>query len=394
MGLILFEMLTGCLYKNQPPGIRASQLCPDIPVTLDNFLERMLDQDPGQRPWNGAAVEAALAGLADLRMAVGPWSAQENRGQIRREAEKGSSPNRGTRGHPPHIPHRRKFPGWAIGLIAIIALGLMVFLTLNATVLFGRRLSPPKCLEIGQIWVSSIDYAALVCVPAGEFLMGSTDADKRANDDEKPQHTVYLDAYWIDQTEVTNAQYAECVADEACQPPKYNGSSSTHIFYYGNDKYAAYPVVSVTWQDANDYCTWAKRRLPSEAQWEKAARGTDGRLYPWGNQAPTHSLLNYNDNNGDTVQVGSYPAGASPYGAMDMAGNVWEWTADWYEESYYYTRVDWYNPPGPTSGDGRVARGGAWYYAANIVRTTYRHNGIPLGTVNDRGFRCAFDPNP
>ncbi|HNZ13336.1 MAG TPA: SUMF1/EgtB/PvdO family nonheme iron enzyme [Anaerolineaceae bacterium] len=157
---------------------------------------------------------------------------------------------------------------------------------------------------------------SLVCVPAGDFMMG---VDGGVYDDERPKHTVYLDAYWIDQTEVTNAQYARCVAAGACREPE-SKDSNTRDSYYGASQYADYPVISVSWSNAADYCSWAGRQLPSEAQWEKAARGTDGWLYPWGYESPSANLLNYDRNSGDTTVVGSYPDGASPYGALDMAG--------------------------------------------------------------------------
>src|SRR5690606_19387879 len=142
-------------------------------------------------------------------------------------------------------------------------------------------------------------------------------------------HTVYLDAYWIDQTEVTNALFAKCVEDGDCTPP-VQSVSSAGLPYYGNPRYDNFPVMRVNWYQANAYCQWADRRLPTEAEWEKAARGTDGRTYPWGNETLNSNLLNHNYSVGDTTEVGSYPAGASVYGALDMAGNVGEWVNDWY----------------------------------------------------------------
>ena len=253
-------------------------------------------------------------------------------------------------------------------------------------------LVPPPCTEIGQSWTSPLDGMTLVCVPAGDFLMGSTDADGNAYGDEMPQHTVYLDAYWIDQTEVTNARYARCVAAGACQAPE-STQSRTRYSYYGNLQYADYPVIEVSWDDAVDYCAWAGRQLPSEAQWEKAARGTDGRIYPWGNQAPNANLLNYFHNLGDTTAAGSYPDGASPYGALDMAGNVWEWTADWYDSDYYSSRTTWRNPAGPSSGDNRVLRGGSWnFYYSGYVRAADRGRDTPDDRYFYRGFRCRLSP--
>jgi formylglycine-generating enzyme required for sulfatase activity len=229
-----------------------------------------------------------------------------------------------------------------------------------------------------------------VYVPAGDFLMGSLDSDSTATADEKPQHTVYLDAYWIDQTLVTNAMYALCVQAGACPPPIAT-KSATHDAYYGNAEYADYPVIWVDWNDAQAYCKWAGRRLPTEAEWEKAARSTDGRLYPWGDTAPTCALGNFGFQAGycvgDTSKVGSYPAGASPYGALDMSGNVWEMVADWYDASYYSSSPG-RNPTGPASGVTRVIRAGSWYIDTNKFNSTNRADYIGPG-ANNGGFRCV-----
>jgi formylglycine-generating enzyme required for sulfatase activity len=197
----------------------------------------------------------------------------------------------------------------------------------------------------------------MVFVPAGEFTMGSSDADKDAYGDEKPQHTVYLDAFWMDKYEVTNAQYKKCVDAGKCSRPS-ESKSYTRSSYYGNASFDNYPVIYVSWNDAKTYCEWAGKRLPTEAEWEKAARGADGRIYPWGNTFDI-SKVNAERKVGDTTEVGAYPAGASPYGALDMAGNVWEWVADWYSANYYASSPR-NNPTGPSSGQYRVVRGGAW----------------------------------
>ena len=227
-----------------------------------------------------------------------------------------------------------------------------------------------NCTQIGQTHISSIDGMTQVCVPDGELLMGSDKSvDSQAHDDELPQHSVYLDAYWIDQTEVTNAMYEQCVSAGECTPPAKN-SSYTRDFYYGNSQFDDYPVIYVDWNQAKAYCQWAGRRLPTEAEWEKAARGTDGRIYPWGNTNPDRSLLNYNGNIDDTAEVGDYPAGQSPYGALDMAGNVWEWVADWYGETYYQNSPD-RNPQGPQTGEFGVLRGApGTLYPISFARRT------------------------
>jgi len=226
----------------------------------------------------------------------------------------------------------------------------------------------------------------LMYVPAGDFLMGSL--ERTGGDDEHPQHTVYLDAYWIDQTEVTNAMYEKCVTAGSCTRP-FNSSSITHSSYYGNSQFSDYPVIYVDWNQAQSYCQWAGRELPTEAQWEKAARGLDGQTYPWGNQTPNQNRVNYNSKIGDTTPVGQYLDGSSPFGTLNMAGNVKEWVKDWYS-SDYYSNSPTNNPSGPTTGTKRVVRGGSWhYYDFENIRTASRANDSPTFSDINIGFRCV-----
>ncbi len=250
--------------------------------------------------------------------------------------------------------------------------------------------------DIGSTITSTKDGMVQVYVPAGEFEMGSdaddalaecqkfrTDCKRDWFTDEEPIHTVNLDAYWIDQTEVTNEMYAKCVSAGDCDSPN-STDSYTRDSYYGNVEFDNYPVMYVSWHDANAYCTWAERRLPTEAEWEKAARGTDGRTYPWGNEID-ESYANYNQNVGDTTAVGSYESGKSFYGAYDMAGNLWEWTSSLYQ-SYPYDAEDGREN---LSGDGsRVLRGGSWDVDVNFARASYRNWGNPDNVSNYIGFRC------
>ena len=190
----------------------------------------------------------------------------------------------------------------------------------------------PRLPKVTQI--SSNDGMEMVFIPAGDFLMGADENDTEAGKVEKPQHWLYLSPYWIYLTEITNMMYEQCVNAGECQVPE-KISSKTRPAYYGEPLYQNYPVVNVSWEDALAYCHWAGRRLPSEAEWEKAARGTDTWLYPWGDVPADLRKANFNNLVGDTTRVGSYPAGASPYGVLDMAGNVAEWVADWYSDTYY-----------------------------------------------------------
>jgi len=240
---------------------------------------------------------------------------------------------------------------------------------------------PPAEASIGDTWTRPADGMVMVYVPAGEFLMGSSDADGQAQGNEKPQHTVYLDGYWIDRTEVTNSQYRKCVEARACPEPR--------CWAYGDYNGPGQPVVCVTWDDAQAYAAWAGGRLPTEAEWEKAARGTDGRIYPWGNGPPDCDKANYSNCVNHPAVIGSYPLGVSPYGTWDMAGNVWEWVADWYEQGYYvYSPAR--NPQGPDWGDSRLLRGGSFESAARDVRCALRHEYPPDNWHRSKGFRLVI----
>lgn len=244
-------------------------------------------------------------------------------------------------------------------------------------------------------WAQEIPGMAYV--PAGEFIMGSSDEDiemylqmfvtrrpsRYAN--EKPRHTVYLDAFYIDKYEVTNAQYEEFMTATGHSSPPY---WKDELFNQPEQ-----PVMSVTWEDAKAYADWVGKRLPTEAEWEKAARGTDGRYWTWGSEWDASKL---NGNDVGTVEgfvytspVGSFPQGVSPYGVHDMAGNVWEWCEDWYDESYYSYGPK-INPKGPASGDNHVLRGGDWSMNKDFTRCPSRF-GLSPGSMLT-GFRCAQSP--
>jgi len=223
--------------------------------------------------------------------------------------------------------------------------------------------------------------------------MGSTQYDN-----EKPIHAVTLDAFYMDIYEVTNARYTECVTAGVCSAPP-ESVSDARISYYGNAQFADYPVIYVSWDDANAYCTWRGARLPTEAEWEYAAHdGLDGKLYPWGNESPLcqKGAVNgakFDDdascNDTDTEPIGSFAPNG--YGLYDMAGNVWEWVADWYDESYYQNSPA-ENPTGPESGEARALRGGSWNYLVDNLRLSYRVGFAPSIGYSDFSFRCSRSP--
>lgn len=241
-----------------------------------------------------------------------------------------------------------------------------------------------------------------VFIPAGTFRMGGLDV--RASENEKPAHDVTLDAFWMDQLEVTTGMYALCVGAGACKPPQ-SFNSQRRLEYYNNPEFKDYPVVYVTWEQAVAYCTWAGRRLPTEAEWERAARGDDFRTFPWGEAKPDATLANFNFMVGDTTRVGTYAGGASPFGVLDMAGNVAEWVNDFFVIGSYQT-TETLNPKGPVESYTyqRVVRGGSLGDAEINIRVAKRSAvagpnptnildpaGL-IGTFSPRiGFRCAMD---
>jgi eukaryotic-like serine/threonine-protein kinase len=256
-------------------------------------------------------------------------------------------------------------------------------ITFTRSTTFTPTFTLTPMLPTGSTWMRPADGMLMVYVPAGEFSMGSPEGTGSGG--EHPQHKVSLDAFWIDRTDVTNAMYAKCVQAGNCRLPDDTSR-------YDYPRYSNHPVVYVNWNQADAYCRWVGARLPTEAEWEKAARGTDGRTYPWGNDAPGCSLANYWGKDtgcvGDTSEVGSYPSGASPYGALDMAGDVWQWVADWYDHGYY-SKSPVHNPTGPSSGDARVLKGGSWDYLVYFIRSAYRFFGNPESGDDIIGFRCS-----
>ncbi len=238
---------------------------------------------------------------------------------------------------------------------------------------------------------------AMVLVPAGEFIMGYEGGER----DEAPIHRAYLDSFYIDKYEVTNQQYAAFLNERGNQIEfsafwvEFNDPDirihETEGVWTADPGWEQHPLIEMTWFGARAYCEWRGARLPSEAEWEKAARGPDGQIFPWGDESPTCEMANFAGCNHQTVPVGSYPANVSPYGAFDMAGNVWEWVNDWWDPEYY-TYSNYENPIGPENGDFKVRRGGAYEESPAHLRSTYRYHNYPPLTYRTIGFRCAASP--
>ncbi|MFN3603501.1 MAG: formylglycine-generating enzyme family protein [Leptonema sp. (in: bacteria)] len=249
--------------------------------------------------------------------------------------------------------------------------------------------------------IPNLDYSKMVCILKGEFLMGYNNYTKEEDTNKKvldtyPEHKVFLDSFWIDQYEVTFSEYQKCVEEKGCSPakPNYIGFSNPNQ-----------PMVGVNWYQARDFCKWKQKRLPTEAEWEKAARGERGEIYPWGNEPATcqKAIIKEKDKTGcgkeTTWDVGS--KGAFRYGLYDLAGNSWEWVLDWYSESYEKCGLDCFkkNPKGPCEGlepcpgfTKKVVRGGSWFwegeYATGYNRRSHYPNNKPF---HHFGFRCARD---
>ena len=257
----------------------------------------------------------------------------------------------------------------------------------------------------GSTRSTNVDRMDQVYVPAGEFLMGSTDLEAKIDIGggraypEIPQHTVTLEGYWIDKYEVTNAQYALCVDAGVCEPP-FVSNSNSYAKYYDNPKFSNYPVIWVSWFQAKGYCDWAGRRLPTEAEWEKASRGTGGQKYPWGNEPVSGERgnfcdkncprkianANYDDGYLELAPVGSFPAGVSPYGAMDMSGNVSEWVSSLIQP-YPYDATD--GRENLEAHGERAWRSSPWSNGFWWMRSSVRYHSVPGYQRDVLGFRCA-----
>ena len=380
LGVVFYEMVTGrkpfqadtpmaVLFKHaSEPLPRPTQFIPKLPNSVEQILLKTLAKDPNNRYQSMGEFVVALEKLLQGKT-LAP-SKTPRRSKVEKKTPHEKSP-----------VSKAFFPmqylWFILGGVAIISILLGWVLGGGAADAFPTK---NPILSIGSTWERPADGMTMLYIPAGEFKMGSNGGDN----DEKPIHTVYLDAYWMDETEVTNAMYAKCVSAGECDQP---GGS-----YYGDSSYTNHPVVYVDWNDAQNYCRWTGGKLPTEAEWEKAARsGLEEKDYPWGDANPvcTQGAENgaqFADCRGDTKPVGGFSANG--YGLFDMSGNVREWVSDWYDGGYYAISPS-SNPVGPSSGKNRVLRGGSWNSYNFNLRSAYRNWTNPAITDDDGGFRCA-----
>ncbi|HMX19909.1 MAG TPA: bifunctional serine/threonine-protein kinase/formylglycine-generating enzyme family protein [Anaerolineales bacterium] len=375
LGVVLYEMVTGRRpYTADTPGgvfmmqvtepvLFPRDIVPHLPEAVEQFLLKALSREPSNR--HASMTEF----IRDMELLL---SNAETKVPINRMETLKGSPGQSSVRKDASSPSRKLVPfNWkAATLGGVILLAVVV----AAAVVLMKKKSTPLAAEI-----TDSKNAVMVLVPEGDFVMGSDNGDE----DERPVHTVYLDEFYIDKYEVTNSDYRVCVVDGVCKPPQ-------DMTNYNNPEYENHPVVYVDWEMARTYCDWRDAQLPTEAQWEKAARGMDARTYPWG-EGIACSQANYLSCIEDTQPFDSYAGSLSPYGAYNMAGNVWEWVADWYSPAYDVSETD--NPVGAESGERRVLRGGGWNQHEYLLRTSARLGVVPTDVFLSFGFRCASDVN-
>ncbi len=456
LAVMLYEMLTGRVpydadstvgivmkHINEPvPPV--TSVVRELPAALDAVMTKALAKDPGDRYTSGAEFTQAVAQALGIQWYGGtlpgrPVAFDSTRARLDLSGVLQTINAR--------LPKDKTQRGLVLGGAGVLGLAVVAGLfmavanggrgqavTPGATTLAASTSTvsslPTATPLADNLAVSKVDQMTLVFIPEGNFLFGSSNTDLGASDDEKPQATIFVDGFWIDRTEVSVAQFelfakaANYVTDAekgCCEgdmvnlggivyapEPKFTKTANWQLPEGPGAPEAAplRPVVQVSWNDAKAYCEWAGRRLPTEAEWEKAARGTDGRLYPWGNEfdgkftnfCDENCPTDYRDRAWDdafsrTANAGTYAAGASPFGALDMSGNVWEWVNDFYDPRGYIL-IPTANPPGLESGPTHSARGGSWVDKLNRVRAAARAEFTPDSRSNALGFRCASSTAP
>jgi serine/threonine-protein kinase len=411
LGTILYQLLagetpydadtTGQMYAHVHEPVPAiHEVNPGLPPGTQQVIEKAMAKDREKRYRNAAELAAAVTSLlapeptevnvdGDDELAGvppdGTSDARENAAGTEYLEEVGSeiTPAAIQEGLDEAIPddNKNKLAGltrWVLLVGVLLVLAVTAYSLWAILLSEGEGfLSPLANHELGDIRIRETDGMTMVYVPEGSYMMGSEDSRSH----EMPVHEVNLAAFWIDQTEVTNEQYKRCVNAGSCESSHYADDD----IYNRED----YPVVGVTWNDARDYCEWAGARLPTEAEWEYAARGPEGNEFPWGSAKPTCELAQFAICEGRTVTVGSLPDGKSWAGALEMSGNVWEWVQDWYD-STYYAKSPPSNPPGPDKGNFKVLRGGSWPYNESSLRGANRYFLSPSIKYVVNGFRCVL----
>jgi formylglycine-generating enzyme required for sulfatase activity/tRNA A-37 threonylcarbamoyl transferase component Bud32 len=379
LGVVLFEMLTGRLHRIQRPGTRASRLRPDLPAELDDLLGRMLARNPEDRPWDGAEVAELLDGM----LRVQPNAAEQAEADRHRaEAEERARREAAEQARRDEEARKQIAVEERAKREAEEKKRLEKEARLRSEAEERARLAEEQRRLNGlMLELAPGVTMEFVRVPAGEFTMGSDRGDER------PIHQVNLPEYLIGKYPVTNRQYQVFTRAGGKMPQHWNDG----MIPAGKEDH---PVAQVSWHDAHAFCDWLSKkggisvRLPSEAEWEKAARGTDARSYPWGNQLPDEKRCNYKNNVKDTTQVGKYsPQGDSPYGCVDMAGNVYEWTVDWYLAYPGNHVVDF-----DFGEKNRVVRGGSRVSSYLDIRVDIRNRADPAQSYDTLGFRCTSGP--
>jgi formylglycine-generating enzyme required for sulfatase activity len=426
LGATLYTVVTGRVPPaalHRESGLEDLVPAREVKAELEPYLSVMISRSMDLRP--DVRFESAEEFANALKSGV-VQSKPDSEQPRRTETAKPTTP-------PPRLPERKRkkieqrtilglaalvliFGGIIIGLLlasrtpeareaqaaATVTLESQVIAALTAITTVTPSPAPSATLlPTPAPWVDELTGKRMIYVPGGIFRMGNDEAE----DDESPSHLIRVDSYFIDETEVTNGEYAVCVDDGECDPPS-NLGATYHQEYFGSDQFNNYPVIFVDWNSAQNFCSWRGARLPSEAEWERAA-GFDPlmgirQLYPWGDVFDG-TLLNFcdvncpqedrdfsvDDNHRDTAPVGSYPQGRSPLGLLDMAGNVMEWVSDWYDPNYYEVAPDT-NPLGPLEGDFKTVRGGSWLSSQDTVRVTGRGSYDPSVRRAHLGFRCAL----
>ena len=416
LGLVLFEMLSGRLYSSLRPGTLISKLRAEMPAGLDELLARMLAKDPEQRPWDGTEAAGLLREAREkLNNGANPartpvkaekeWEQTPEVAQIRARTEaagKALLAAKAARLEAERLAQeaeaaeaaRQQAEAEAVAVEKAIEVEKAARLDAERRVQAVQKVRPATAaLEVLQLAPGvSLQFAR---VPAGEFLMGSDPKkDNQARAEEQPQHKVSLPEYLIGKTPVTNGQYAAFAQATGYGKPAHWANGEIP-----KDK-REHPVVNVSWKDAAAFCAWLSKvsgrqvGLPSEAEWEKAARGADGRIYPWGSQAPDAQRCNFNNNVMDTTPASKYsPQGDSPYGCADMAGNVWEWTRTIWDDKFKYPyKIDDGREDLRQENADRTLRGGAFNDSGVGARCAYRSWDVPVNRNNFLGFRVVVSP--